>query len=67
MLKCSNGWVVGAALLEMKIMIAMVIRSLEMHDAGATIRCMRSPSLQPAVGKEGSMLPLRVVPISTVI
>lgn len=48
------------ALLELKILTAMIIRSFELHDAGVEIRQVWSPSLQPVVEGKGGVLPLRV-------
>ncbi|KIK64581.1 hypothetical protein GYMLUDRAFT_71109 [Collybiopsis luxurians FD-317 M1] len=48
------------AILEMKIIIAFVIRSLELRDTGAVIREMRAPTLQPVVDNKVCVLPLQI-------
>lgn len=52
------------ALLELKTMTAMIVRSFELHDAGVGIKQVWSPSLQPVVEGRGGVLPLRVNAIS---
>ncbi|EIM83576.1 cytochrome P450 [Stereum hirsutum FP-91666 SS1] len=51
------------ALLELKIMTAMIIRSFELHDTGVEIQQVWSPSLQPVVEGKGGVLPLRVIAV----
>lgn len=48
------------AILEFKVIIATLIRSLEFHDTSAIIKQVISPTLQPVTDGKGGFLPLRV-------
>ena len=48
------------ALLEIKIIVATLIRSIEFFDTGAKVVLKTSPTLQPVVEGEAGVLPLRL-------
>ncbi|KAK0216094.1 cytochrome P450 [Armillaria fumosa] len=52
------GWRLG--ILEVKVILALLIRSFEFHDTDAHIQRFISPSLQPFVNGEAGQLPLKV-------
>ncbi|KAF8653640.1 hypothetical protein AX16_003792 [Volvariella volvacea WC 439] len=48
------------AVLEMKVIIATLIRSLEFRDTGAVIQQKISPTLQPVLNGEAGVLPVEI-------
>ncbi|THH19294.1 hypothetical protein EW146_g1858 [Bondarzewia mesenterica] len=52
------------AILEFKIMLATLVRSIEFRETEAQIRQMISPTLQPVVDGRGGVLPLKLSLVS---
>ncbi|KAF8920118.1 cytochrome P450 [Mucidula mucida] len=55
------GW--RLAVMEVKFIIAVMIKSFEFKDSGAKIEKIISPSLQPFVNGEAAMLPIHITPV----
>ena len=49
-----------AAVLELKVMLATLVRSIEFGETGARIEQRISPTLQPVVDGQGGVLPLKL-------
>ncbi|KAF5367489.1 hypothetical protein D9758_003729 [Tetrapyrgos nigripes] len=56
------GWRLG--LLELKVIIATLIRSFEFHPTDADVKQYISPTLQPFVNGEGGLMPMKVSLVS---
>ncbi|KAF9024913.1 cytochrome P450, partial [Hymenopellis radicata] len=55
------GW--RLAVMEVKFILAVMIKSFEFKDSGAKIEKIISPSLQPFVNGEAGLLPIHITPV----
>ncbi|KAF9020929.1 hypothetical protein BDZ89DRAFT_1043064 [Hymenopellis radicata] len=53
----------GPPVMEVKFILAVMIKSFEFKDSGAKIEKIISPSLQPFVNGEAGLLPIHITPV----
>ncbi len=57
---CEILHIVSSAVMQIKIVLAIMIRTFEFKDSGVKIHKMMSPSLQPFVAGEAATLPIHI-------